>query len=84
MANSIVKLPNVGDIIYYKLLPRDRPLNPNRKWKGKVIRVSVDQPRAIDHIQVESLEPGHEGLTELVYFSQIVGIVTQENRNLTP
>ncbi len=82
MANSVVELPNVGNIIYYKLRRCDSPIKPDKIWHGKAIRVSIDQPRAIDHIQVESLESGYEGLTELVMFSQVVGVVTQEDRTL--
>jgi hypothetical protein len=74
MANSTVELPNVGDIVYYKLLPCHLPTERNRKWKGKVIRASINQPRTIDHIKVELLEQGYEGLTELVYLEQIVHV----------
>ena len=82
MVNSAEKLPHVGDIVYYKLRTSELPTEPDRKWKGKVIRASINQPRAIDHVQVESLEPGHEGETELVYLPQIVGIATQEDKTL--
>ncbi len=74
MANSVVELPNVGDIVYYKLRSSEHPTEPDKIWHGKAIRVSVDQPRTIDHIQVESLESGYEGLTELVMLSQIVRV----------
>jgi hypothetical protein len=79
MTNHVVKLPNIRDTIYYKLLPRDLPRNPHKIWHGKAIRISIDRPGIIDHIQVESLESGYEGLTELVMLSQIVGIATQDD-----
>jgi hypothetical protein len=62
----------VGDIIVYLARPEDGPVNPGKEWRGKVLRVYLDVPRLLDHMRVESLEPGEEGLTELVYPQQII------------
>ena len=72
MANCIVKLPNVGDTIYYKLRSSDRPVKPDRKWKGKVIQASPETSRSIACVKVELLDKGYEGMTELVMLSQII------------
>lgn len=61
-----------GDIIVYLARPEDLPVNPQKEWRGKVLRVCVDDARLLDHVRVESLEPGEEGLTEIVYPQQIV------------
>ena len=61
-----------GDIIVYLARPEDGPVNPQKQWRGKVLRVYLDVPRLLDHVRVESLEPGEEGLTELVYPQQML------------
>lgn len=62
----------VGDIIVYLARPEDLPVNPNKEWRGKVLRIVLDDPRLLDHVRVESLEAGEEGLTELVYPQQML------------
>ena len=62
----------VGDIIVYQARLEDGPVNPEKEWRGKVLRVYMDEPRLLDHVGVESLEPGEEGLTEIVYAQQIL------------
>ncbi len=62
----------VGDIIVYLARSEDGPVNPQKEWRGRVLRVSLDEPRLLDYVGVESLEPGEEGLSELVYPQQIV------------
>ena len=62
----------VEDIIVYKARLEDGPVNPEKEWRGKVLRVYMDEPRLPDHVGVESLEPGEEGLTEIVYAQQIL------------
>ncbi len=69
---SFLSQLQVGDIIVYLARPEDGPVNPAKEWRGKVLRVYLDMPRLLDHVGVESLEPGEEGLTELVYPQQIV------------
>jgi hypothetical protein len=62
----------VGDVIIYNLRPQDLPTNPDKEWKGKVLKVYVDDPYVVDCVRVESLEPGETGEAELVYLSQII------------
>lgn len=62
----------VGEIIVYLARPEDLPVKPDKEWRGKVLHVCMDEPRLPDHVSVESLEPGEEGLTEIVYPQQIV------------
>ena len=62
----------IGDIIVYLARPEDGPVNPQKEWRGRVLHVYLDVPRLLDHVGVESLEPGEEGLTEIVYPQQIV------------
>ncbi len=57
-----------GDVIAYRLLPEDMPLNPNKVWRGKVVRVDNES------VLVEMLEDGYTGLTEYVVINQITGI----------
>ncbi|HEX6479182.1 MAG TPA: hypothetical protein VF043_10085 [Ktedonobacteraceae bacterium] len=76
MVNSAEKLPNIGDIIYYKLCSGDSPIEPDKKWKGKVILAVPETSRSVPCVKVESLEDGYEGLTEFVMLSQIVEIAT--------
>ncbi len=62
----------VGDVIAYRLRPADRPTNPQRLWHGEVENVYTEAYR------VRSVEPGYEGLKEIVFFRQIV---TEEERS---
>ncbi len=63
-----------GVIIQYRLLPAERPTNPNRIWKGKVIQTYLGMTYFLDCCRVVSLEPGYEELTELVLISQIIEV----------
>ncbi|MGH2497109.1 MAG: hypothetical protein ACRDIV_20620 [Ktedonobacteraceae bacterium] len=67
-----LRMLRIGDIIVYLARPEDGPVNPNKEWRGTVLRVYMDEPRLLDHVGVESLEPGEEGLTEFVYPQQIL------------
>jgi hypothetical protein len=64
-----------GMVISYKLLPKDRPTDPDRLWRGKIQRVNISSVhRNLGHCWVESLEgEPYTGLTEVVTFAQIVG-----------
>lgn len=62
----------IGDIVVYKMLPKDLPVNPDKEWRGKILRIHLDEPRIMDCLYVESLEEGESGMTEIVYLSQIV------------
>lgn len=62
----------VGDIVVYKMRPEDLPVNPDKEWRGKILRIYFDEPRLLDFLFVESLEEGEDGLTEIVYPQQII------------
>ncbi|HEU0003904.1 MAG TPA: hypothetical protein VFQ36_23560 [Ktedonobacteraceae bacterium] len=62
----------IGDIVVYKMLPKNLPVNPDKEWHGKILRIHLDEPRIMDCLFVESLEEGESGMTEIVYLSQIV------------
>jgi hypothetical protein len=74
------KHPNVGDTIYYKMRSSDSPIEPDREWRGRVIRVYPKTSYAIAGVEVESLEDGHEGETELVMLSQIIKVAAQKDQ----
>ena len=67
----------VGAVIVYLLRPEHNPKHPEKEWKGKVIQVNRSAPD-IASVEVEILEEGFEGLTELVYTAQIIRIVYTE------
>ncbi len=73
MIESLNRLQK-GAIIHYRLLPAERPSNPNRVWKGRVLHAYLGMTYFLDCCRVESLEPGYEGLTELVLVSQIMSV----------
>ena len=68
----LIRTLRVGDIIVYLARPEDLPVDPNKEWRGKVLHVCVDELCLVDHVRVESLEPGEEGLTEFVYPQQML------------
>ena len=63
---------HIGDIVVYKMRPQDLPVNPDKEWCGKILRIHLDEPRLMDCLYVESLEEGEAGLTEIVYPRQII------------
>jgi len=65
----------VGRGIVYLLRPEERPVNPEKPWRGKITHVTFDTPFILDHLEVESLEPGYEGERERVYLPQIVEVL---------
>ncbi len=65
-----------GTIIHYRLLPAERPSNPHRIWRGKILACYFWNHFLLDMVRVESLEPGYEDLTELVLISQITHVET--------
>ncbi len=62
----------VGDTIVYKMLLKDLPVNPDKEWHGKILRIHLNEPRIIDCLYVESLEEGETRMTEIVYLQQII------------
>jgi len=57
-----------GMIVAYRLLPKDMPVNPLKVWRGKVMQYNGLS------IRVETLEPGYEGLTEIISYEQVIGV----------
>ncbi len=62
----------IGDIVVYKMLPKDLPVDPDKEWRGKILRIHLDEPRIMDCLYVESLEKDETGMTEIVYLHQII------------
>jgi hypothetical protein len=67
------KTLQVGRIITYKLLLRDKPVNPDRIWTGRILRIYTSHYCGNDviSVSVEILDPGFVGETEMVMFCQI-------------
>jgi len=62
---------NTGDIIYYKLRPSDRPINPDQEYKGLVKRKHRVEPD-IWMLFVQALGEGYyEDCTEWIYLAQV-------------
>ena len=59
-----------GDIVQYVLLPKDRPVQPDKEWRGQVRRIVSGT-----YILVESQEPGYEGQTEYIIHNQIKSVL---------
>jgi len=77
MSSIIVGLDNIveGSIIQYILRSSQRPIDPNKLWRGKVemvIRNAYNDRQGMCYVR--SIEPGYEDLGECVFFGQIVGI----------
>ena len=66
-----------GVAIAYRLRPSDRPTSPERLWHGVVEDV---YPGAC-HVRLT--EPGFEGLDEMIFFEQIVGIGGEPEHGLS-
>jgi hypothetical protein len=67
---------SVGDIIFYRLEPKSLPVNPERIWKG---RVEWSHGRKCLFMIVSSLEEEYEGMSEIVYTTQIIRIERKED-----
>ncbi len=55
-----------NSLVLYKLAPKDRPIHPEKLWPGKVIRYC-----GREYLLVELVEPGYEGLREIILVSQV-------------
>jgi hypothetical protein len=60
--------------IQYVLPLSERPRNPNKLWRGKITATFVYDNNKIGMVQVECIEPGYEGCSELVHLYQIRAI----------
>lgn len=66
---------NVHDILSYYLRPQEKPTDPLKLWRGRIIDVllsltNLSQPR---YYVVQVLNPGFEDCEEVVFLSQVVG-----------
>ena len=59
---------NPSDIVFYVLRERDKPVEPERQWKGQVTQVYYY------YANVRSLENGYEEEEELIFLKQIVQV----------
>jgi len=65
--DPIIATIKPGMIVAYRLRSEDLPQNPNKTWRGKVIRCDADK------LLVEILEEGYHGLTEHINYQQVIG-----------
>ena len=61
-----------GAIIYYYQYLGKRALDPRRVWKGKLFINLLNCIPPMDGFVIESLEPGHEYLREVVAITQVI------------
>ena len=47
MPDCIVRLPNVGDTICYKMRSCDSPVEPDREWRGRVMMLKYSGYEAV-------------------------------------
>jgi hypothetical protein len=59
-----------GDVITYTLRPDQRPINPNKEYRGIVKKVYAEAQM----LMVTLLTPGYEGMEEPVYVSQVKSV----------
>lgn len=57
---------HIGNTVWYKLLPHDKPVNAHRLWRGKVLG------RMGAMLRVEILDDGYQGLTEAIWTEQVI------------
>ena len=58
--------------VFYHLLPKDKPTNPEKLWLSKVVRYYGG-----DYLLVELLEPGYERLREIIFLEQVKEVKQQ-------
>lgn len=66
--DPIISTIRPGIIVAYRLRPHDIPANPNKVWRGKV-KWANDSA-----IYVDVLEPGYNGLSEMITYDQLIGM----------
>lgn len=59
-----------GAIILYRLRSDQRPRQPTKEWRGKVLLVY----RAVQRVIVASLEEGYEDCDDEVWLEQIIQV----------
>jgi hypothetical protein len=65
-------LLTINSVIQYTLPLSQYPVHPHKLWRGKI---TAKYDTGV--VEITSLEPGYEGLDELVYLHQIKGIESQ-------
>lgn len=65
----------VGDNIAYTLKETDLPTDPSKEWKGKVLSIIPKTGKRTCIAIVVSLDPGYEGLRDIVHLEQIVSVI---------
>ncbi len=65
---------SVGCVVSYRLTANQTPVNKQKLWRGKVLKVIIDRPHYLDSVIVESLEEGYEKETAFVLLEHIVAI----------
>ncbi len=63
-----------GAIIYYRLLPSQLPVHPEKEWKGRLLSVHIGVPGSLEMSLVECLDDGYDLATEFVLISQITRV----------
>ncbi len=59
----------VGNVIWYKLLPRDLPTERGKRaWKGKILGKMGAM------LRVELLDDGYQGMTEAIWTEQVLAV----------
>jgi len=63
-----------GDIVLYVLRRRDKPVEPERRWKGRILCISPF------YAIVKVLEKGYEREEETIFLRQIVQIANTDEK----
>jgi hypothetical protein len=63
-----------GAIIYYRLLPSQLPVHPEKEWKGWILSIHIEMPGSPYMSLVECLDDGYDLATEFVLISQIARV----------
>src|SRR5437016_5395841 len=64
--------------IAYRLKPSQLPTDEKKLWHGRVLHTILDRVGLLDSVIIESLDPGYEEETEIVFLEQIIDVSTDE------
>ena len=67
-----------GCSIAYRLKSSQLPTNKEKLWHGLVLHTILDRVGLLDSVIIESLDPGYEEETEIVFLEQIIDVSTDE------
>jgi len=62
-----------GDIVFYVLREKEKPEDPEREWKGRVMCIHLH------YITVRVLEEGYKDEEEVIFLKQIVRVEKRRN-----